>query len=269
MIRLAMIGAAGRMGRTILRLASEDAGIRITGAIERRGHPDLGKDLGELTGGKASGIRLSDQMDRVLKNADVAIDFTHASAVESNLKQVTAAKVPCVIGTTGLPETALKAVKAAARKIAIVQSPNMSIGVNLLLGLTDLAARVLDESYDAEIAEIHHRGKKDSPSGTAMKLLEVIAAARGRSLDKDTVFGRKGDVGVRPKGKLGVLALRGGDVIGDHTVFFLGDGERIELAHKASSRDAFAKGALRAAKFVFRRPNGLFTMRQVLGMDRV
>ena len=156
--------------------------------------------------------------------------------------------------------------KKAAKKIAVVQAPNMSVGVNLLFKISEMAARALDESYDIEIAETHHRMKKDAPSGTAVKLLELVAAARKKNIKKDTVYGREGEVGARPKGEIGVFALRGGDVVGDHTVSFLAEGERIELTHRASSRDAFAQGALRAAKFVAKRKSGLYDMQQVLGI---
>lgn len=266
MIRIVMAGASGRMGKTILRLALADKEIRVVGGLERPGCPELGRDIGELLGGARAGAVITDKAEALLAKADAVIDFTHQSAVSQTLKTVAKAGAGYVIGTTGLEEGVLRRIREASRKIAIVQSPNMSIGVNLLFGLTSMAAKVLDETYDAEIAEIHHRGKKDAPSGTAMKLLEILAEARKKNAEKDAIYGRKGDIGVRPSGKLGVLALRGGDVVGDHTVYFLGDGERIELSHRASSRDAFAKGALLAAKFVAKQKKGLYDMRQVLGM---
>jgi 4-hydroxy-tetrahydrodipicolinate reductase len=171
-----------------------------------------------------------------------------------------------VIGTTGIPVAMLRQIKIASRKIPIIQSPNMSIGVNLLFRLAGIAGKVLDESYDLEIMEIHHRMKKDAPSGTALKLLEILLEARGRDMKKDVVYGREGETGAREKGKIGVFALRGGDVVGDHTVSFLGDGERIELVHKASSREAFARGAILASKFLAKKKQGLYHMDQVLGM---
>ncbi len=266
MIKIVMAGAAGRMGKTILRLALADKEIRVIGGLERSDCPELGRDIGELLGGTHAGAMITDRAESLLAKADAVIDFTHQSAVAQTLKGIAKAGAGYVIGTTGLEESVLRQIREASQKIAIVQSPNMSIGVNLLFGLTSMAAKVLDETYDAEIAEIHHRGKKDAPSGTAMKLLEVLAEARKKNAEKDAIYGRKGDIGVRPSGKLGVLALRGGDVVGDHTVYFLGDGERIELSHRASSRDAFAKGALLAAKFVAKQKKGLYDMRQVLGM---
>ncbi len=267
MIRLAMAGALGRMGKTILALSLKDKDFKITGALEQAGCPETGKDIGLFLGGPPVGALISADKKKALKNTDVLIDFTHFSAVSENLEAAVSAGAGYVLGTTALPETVLKQLQLASKKIPIVQSPNMSIGVNLLFRLAEMAARALDESYDVEMMEIHHRNKKDAPSGTAMKLLEVVARARGKNPKKDTVFGREGDTGARPSGQIGSLALRGGDVVGDHTLFFLGDGERIELTHKASSREAFAKGALAAAKFIAKRKNGLYDMLQVLGLS--
>lgn len=266
MIRLAMAGAAGRMGRTILELALQDKVFKIAGGLEQPKSPELGKDIGSLLAGKPLGVSISGDLKTVLKQTDVLIDFTHATAVNSTLETVVKNQVAYVLGTTNLDKKTLENLRQASKKIPIVQSPNMSVGVNLLFELTRMAAKVLGPRYDAEIAEIHHRHKKDAPSGTAMKLLEILAESYGKNAEKDTVFGRKGDIGARPEGQLGVLALRGGDVIGDHTVYFLGDGERIELSHRASSRSAFAQGALLAAKFVSKQKNGFYTMRDVLGM---
>lgn len=266
MIRLAMAGALGRMGRTILALAAKDKNFKITGALEHDERSEIGADIGPFIGTTPIGTPISSDLKEVLKNSDVLIDFTHFSAAPRNLEAAVKTGTGYVLGTTALPESVLKKIKTASKKIPIVQSPNMSIGVNLLFRLAELAASALDESYDMEMMEIHHRNKKDAPSGTAMKLLEVVARARGKNLKKDTVFGRDGDVGARPVGEIGSFALRGGDVVGDHTLFFLGDGERIELTHKASSRDAFAKGALAAAKFIANRKSGLYDMAQVLGI---
>lgn len=266
MVKIVMAGAAGRMGRAILKLAHEDKEIKIIGGLESKGSPFLNSDIGELIGVPSVGAKVVSDAGSVLSKADVLIDFTHASAVSGNLKAVQKTKTGYVLGTTNLNAGHLKSLKTASKKIGIVQAPNMSIGVNLLFGLTEIAAHILSEDYDAEISEIHHRHKKDSPSGTAAKLLEIIARERKKSIEKDVVFGRKGDIGARPRGEIGVMALRGGDVVGDHTVHFFGEGERLELTHKASSRDAFAKGALVAAKFLKKHKRGLFDMRQVLGM---
>lgn len=261
-----MAGALGRMGRTILGLAVKDKDFKITGALEQPGRSEIGADIGPFLGSSSLGVALSSDKKAVLKNADVLIDFTHFSAAAENLAAAVRSGTGVVLGTTALPPAVLKKLRLASKKIPVVQSPNMSIGVNLLFRLAEIAARTLDESYDMEMIEIHHRNKKDAPSGTAMKLLEVVAKARGRNPAKGTVFGREGDTGARPAGQIGSFALRGGDVVGDHTLYFFGDGERIELTHKASSREAFAKGALAAAKFIAKRKNGLYDMSQVLGI---
>jgi len=266
MIKLVMAGATGRMGKTILHLASQDKGFKIVGGLEERGHAALGQDLGPIIGQDLMGVKVTQDATAALKSADVLIDFSHFSALPENLKAAVRTHTAYVIGTTGIPSAMLRQIKNASHKIPIVQSPNMSVGVNLLFKLAALAGKVLDESYDLEIMEIHHRMKKDAPSGTAMKLLEILLKVRGRDIKKDVVYGREGETGVREKGKIGVLALRGGDVVGDHTVSFLGDGERIELVHKASSREAFARGALLAAKFLAKKKQGLYHMQNVLGM---
>lgn len=266
MIRLVMAGAAGRMGKTILQLASRDKAFKIVGGLEERGHAALGRDLGSVMGVDPMGVKVTEDAVTALKEADVMIDFSHFTALPQNLKAAVKTHTAYVIGTTGIPADMLRLIKNASRKIAVIQSPNMSVGVNLLFKLASLAGRALDESYDLEIMEVHHRMKKDAPSGTAMKLLEILLEARGRDIKKDVVYGREGETGAREKGKIGVLALRGGDVVGDHTVSFFGDGERIELVHKASSREAFARGALLAAKFLAKKKPGLYHMQQALGI---
>lgn len=266
MIRIAMAGAAGRMGRAILGLALRDKLFKITAGLEQPGHPLIGKDIGPLLGAAPLGAVLLDDAVRLAEKADIIIDFTHPLVTPVLLKAAIKSGTGMVIGTTGLTDNHLKQVRAASKKIPIVQSPNMSIGVNVLFRLASLAGSVLDESYDLEISETHHRMKKDAPSGTAVKLLEVLADARRRNPKKDTVYGREGETGARPKGQIGVFALRGGDVVGDHTVSFMGDGERLELTHRASSRDAFAQGALKAARYLARKRCGLYDMAQVLGL---
>jgi 4-hydroxy-tetrahydrodipicolinate reductase len=267
MIRLAVAGAAGKMGRTILSLAAKDKEFKITGAFESPESPALGTDAGLLIGRKAIGVAVSHYPFESLNDSDVLIDFTHPSTTDTYLRAALKAKVAYVLGTTGLNAKIMTLITKVSHKIPVVQSPNMSIGVNLLFRLAEITAKALDETYDIEISETHHRMKKDAPSGTAVKLLEVVAKTRKRNLQKDVVTGRDGETGARPEGQIGVLAMRGGDVVGDHTVFFFGDGERIELTHRASSRDAFAQGALRAAKFVAKRKNGLYNMQQVLGLE--
>lgn len=266
MIRLVVAGAAGRMGRTLLTLAARDTAFKIVGGIESPAHPELGRDLGGLIHSEPLGVSLGHDPYPVLEEADVLIDFTHPSATEAHLAAALKTKTAYVLGTTGLSEKILSSLKTASQRIAIVQSPNMSIGVNLLFKLAELTGSTLDESYDIEIVEAHHRMKKDAPSGTALKLLEILAQARKKDIKKDAVYGRQGETGARPRGQIGVLAIRGGDVVGDHTVSFLGEGERIELTHRATSREAFAQGALLAAKFIAKRKSGLYNMAQVLGL---
>ena len=267
MIRLAVAGAAGRMGKTILSLAAKDSEFKIAAGFETKDNPSLGVDIGQLIGQNSLGVPVTQDIAAGLKAVDVLIDFTHFSTTRTYLESALKNKTGYVIGTTALEAQTLEAIQKASKEIAIVQSPNMSIGVNLLFKLAEITAKALDESYDIEITETHHRMKKDAPSGTAVKLLEIIAGARKRDLKKDVVTGRDGEIGARKRGQIGALALRGGDVVGDHTVFFLGDGERIELTHRASSREAFAQGALRAAKFIAKFKNGLYNMQQVLGID--
>lgn len=266
MIKLAVAGALGRMGQRILTLASQDSAFKIVGAVEYTEHPNVGKDVGTLVFGKEIGVFVTAKVAEALEKADVVIDFSHHSALKLNIQEAVRSKTSYVLGTTGLTEGHKKILKEASKKIGVVQAPNMSIGVNLLLKLTELAAKVLDDSYDVEISETHHRMKKDAPSGTAVGLLEVLTATRGKNIKKDVVYGREGEVGARPRGEIGALAMRGGDVVGDHTVFFFGDGERIELTHRASSRDCFAQGSLKAAKFLSKKKNGFFNMQQVLGI---
>lgn len=267
MIRLAVAGAAGRMGKTILTLAAKDPEFKIAAGFESASNPAVGADIGTLIGQGPLGVRISFDPANELKGIDALIDFTHFSTTQMYLAAALKHKTGYVIGTTGLERSTLDGIKTASSQIPIVQSPNMSIGVNLLFKLTEMTAKALDESYDIEITEAHHRMKKDAPSGTAVKLLEVVAGARKKDLEKDVVTGRDGEVGARPRGQIGAFAVRGGDVVGDHTVFFLGDGERIELTHRASSREAFAQGALRAAKFVAKHKNGFYNMQQVLGIE--
>lgn len=266
MIRLVIAGVAGRMGKTILQLASQDRAFKIAGGVELGGHVLLGQDIGPLIGKGLLGVKITQDPTSALKNADVMIDFSHFSALPENLKAASVTQTALVIGTTAIPHALMTQIRTASKKIPIVQSPNMSVGVNLLFKLAALAGSVLDENYDLEIMEIHHRMKKDAPSGTALKLLEILAGVRGRDSKKDVLYGRQGETGVREKGKIGVFALRGGDVVGEHTVSFLGDGERIELVHKASSREAFAHGALLAAKFLAKKKQGLYHMGHVLGI---
>lgn len=266
MIKLLVAGACGKMGAQILSLAAKDSAFKITGAFESKGHARVGKPLSEILGIEGLNTAVTAGIESVVKAGDVVIDFTHRDATPEHVRACQAAGLAMVIGTTGLSEETLQTIKQASQKIAIVQSPNMSAGVNLLFKLTELVASKLSDEYDIEIVEAHHRHKKDAPSGTALELAR--SAARGRKVDlsQKGVYGREGLTGERPRGEIGVHAVRGGDVVGDHTVSFMAEGERVELTHKASSREAFAKGALLAAKFVAGKKTGLYTMHDVLGL---
>ena len=267
MTRVIIIGAAGRMGRRLIALLAEDSQLRLAGAIEAPGHALLGQDAGVVAGVAPLKVPLTADLNAALALGDVTIDFSAAEAVVGNVRAALAAQRACVIGTTGLSDAALAELRALADGGGrIVQAPNMSVGVNLLFSLCEQVARVLGEDYDIEIVEMHHNQKRDAPSGTAKALAEGIAAARGLDYARDTVHGRQGLVGARPRRQIGMHALRGGDVVGDHTVVFAAQGERIELTHRAGSRDTFARGALRAAKFIAKAKPGLYDMRAVLGL---
>ena len=265
MISVCILGAAGRMGHCLLRAAQGFDDIRVASAIEREDHPALGQDAGTLAGLGSLGVFIGTFKDAA--PSDAIIDFTFHAAVAANLAQAVATRQAFVLGTTGLTPEERQAVNEAARAIPIVWAPNMSLGVNILLDLVRRAAASLDAGYDIEIVEMHHRLKKDAPSGTALGLAEAAARGRAVALDRVAVYGREGMVGERPRGEIGIHAVRGGDVVGDHTVIFAADGERVELAHKASNREAFAKGALTAARWLKGRAPGLYTMRDVLGLE--
>ncbi len=255
-IRIAVAGAGGKMGRRIIELAFQDPGIEVVGALEKKGSPDFGKNLG--------GVTITDNLKEALSSAQVLIDFTHPNAADEHLEAALRFKIGFVLGTTGLSEKTLAALKKASTQIPILQSPNMSTGVNILFELVSRAAEILDERYDIEVSETHHKMKKDAPSGTALELARLIAKAKGWEPKNAFVFGRQGETGERKKNTIGIHALRGGDVVGEHTTSFFGNGEIIEITHRATSRDAFAGGALAAAKFVAGRKPDLYNMRQIL-----
>ena len=269
-VRVAIAGTGGRMGQTLVAAIAAQQDIKLAAALEVAGSPLLGRDAGGLLG-QSTGVVVGSDVAAALRQADVLIDFTRPAATVAHVNACAEAGVGAVIGTTGLGEADKKALAEAGRRIPLVYAPNMSVGVNVLLKLVALAAQRLGGDYDVEILEMHHRHKVDAPSGTALQLGEAAAAALGRDLKSDGVFTRDGVVGERKPGAIGFAALRGGDVIGDHAVIFAGPGERIELAHKASSRTTFAHGALRAARFVAARRTakapGLYDMRDVLGLD--
>lgn len=265
--RLAIAGAAGRMGRRLIALAAETPGLKLTSAFETPGNAARGTDSGVLAGMPANGVAITTGPASDSGGADVMIDFTAPAALKPNLDHCVKHKIALVIGTTGLNAEHHAAIDAAARTIAIVQAPNMSLGINLLLNLAAQAARQLGDDYDIEILEAHHRHKKDAPSGTAMGLAESICKATGKSPDGDLIYTRHGHEDLRQGGKITMQTLRMGDVVGEHTVFFATTGERIELTHKASSRDTFAKGALRAAVWLAGKAPGRYTMQDVLGLQ--
>jgi len=266
MTRLAVCGAAGRMGKTILESCLADQEVTITAAIEHGSSPLLGRDAGEIAGIGRLGIAIVSDVASGTDRFDVLIDFTLAQAVLANLKQCRTAGRRMVIGTTGLDAAQKAKIQAASKDIAIVFAPNMSIGVNLCFNLVELAARVIGDSTDIEIIEAHHSQKQDAPSGTAVRMGEIIAGALGRDLGKHAVYGRKGHTGVRDPQAIGFESIRAGDIVGDHTVMFAGPGERIEITHRAHSRKTFANGAIRAAKWLMTRDRGLFDMQDVLGL---
>ena len=265
-VRIAVFGAGGKVGCAIVRAIANAEGAVLAAAIERSGYPNLAADASQNAGLAASGVRVSDQ--RPAKGAaDVWIDFTVPAATMANVKAATAAGAAMVIGTTGLSVADKEQIAAAAKSIPIMFAPNMSVGVNVMLKLVADAARTLGPAYDIEIVETHHRAKRDAPSGTALRLAEVVAEASGRDLATTARYERHGDIGPRTDAEIGIQTLRGGDVVGDHTVFFLGQGDRIEITHRASSRDTFAHGAVRAALWLAGKSAGLFDMRDVLGLE--
>ena len=266
MISIAILGAAGRMGQKLVSCMRDFPSLRLTAAIEPPRHPSLGHDAGNLAGIDALNVAVTDPAHAA--HADVTIDFTFHAAVPGNIADALANGTKgYILGTTGLTPEEKAAVEEAAKRIPIVWAPNFSLGVNLILSLARQAGALLNASaYDVEIVEMHHRHKKDAPSGTALGLAEAVAAGRGMALDSAACYGRQGIVGERPAGQIAIHALRGGDVVGDHTVIFAADGERVEITHKASDRAAFARGALRAAEWVVGREPRIYTMAEVLGL---
>lgn len=268
MLNVVVTGAAGRMGIQIVRLVRATEGMALSGAAERPGGPGIGQDAGALAGIGAVGVPVVDGLARALAGAGVVIDFTSHEASSAHAELCAERGVPLVVGSTGFtPETKAR-VAAAARKIPIVLAPNMSVGVTVLFELVKQAAMVLGDAYDVEIVEIHHKKKRDAPSGTAVKLGEVAAQALGRDPKDALAFARHGILGERPPWQIGVQTLRGGDVVGEHTVYFCGEGERLELTHRAASREQFARGAIRAAQWIGGKPAGLHDMADVLGLRK-
>lgn len=265
MIRITVQGAAGRMGRMLVAQVAANADMKLVGATEQEGCPLLGQDAGIVAGVGALGAPLTTDLEKCLSQSDTVIAFTAPDATMDMAQKAAAANVAMVIGTTGLTSEQKETLATlAGRGARIVFAPNMSVGVNLLFALSRQVARLLGDDYDIEVVEMHHNQKKDAPSGTAARLGEILAEARGLSYDKNVVHGRVGLPGARPKNEIGMHSLRGGDVVGDHTVIFATSGERIELTHKASSRETFAKGAIRAVRFLAEAKPGLYDMQDVL-----
>src|SRR5579885_182234 len=264
--RIAVCGAAGRMGRAIIELSRQTGGVILSGALERPGVAAVGGDAGELAGVGRLDVPISDDVAAVLSDCDVLIDLTNAAAIPAHVDACRRAGRRMVIGTTGLDAGARTQIEVAAREIPVVFAPNMSVGVNLCFKLLEMAARVLGDGVDVEIIEAHHRHKIDAPAGTALRMGEVVAAALGRDLKDCAVYGREGRTGERDRKTIGFETIRAGDIVGDHTVLFAGDGERVEISHKATSRLTFAAGALRAARWLMQKPAGLYDMQDVLGL---
>jgi 4-hydroxy-tetrahydrodipicolinate reductase len=267
MQRIAVMGAAGRMGKTLIEAVQLVDGAGLSAAIDRADSSLVGADVGELVAQGKMGVNLAGDLTAVLDQFDVLIDFTHPSVTLKNLEVCRQAGKAMVIGTTGFTPEEKQVLAEAGKQIPIVFAANFSVGVNLCLKLLDTAARVLGDDVDIEIIEAHHRHKVDAPSGTALRMGEVVANALGRDLQKVAVYGREGQTGARERETIGFATVRAGDVVGDHTVLFATDGERVEITHKASSRMTFAKGAVRAALWLQKRPPGLYDMQDVLGLN--
>ena len=263
--RIAVAGADGRMGRMLIEAVSQAPDLILSGALARADSPALGTDATAWLG-RRSGVTVTADLAQGLAGAEVLIDFTRPEGTLGHLAACQTLGVALVIGTTGFTDAQKASIAEAARSLPIVFSPNMSVGVNVVMRLLDLAARALHEGYDIEIIEAHHRHKVDAPSGTALAMGEVVAGALGRDLNTCAVYGREGVTGERDPSTIGFATIRGGDVVGDHTVLFAGTGERIEITHKSSSRVTYAQGSLRAARFLAGRAPGLYTMHDVLGL---
>jgi len=266
MLNIAVAGASGRMGSRIIALSNDMKDLKLTAALEHKGHINIGKDVGDVIGIGKIGVLISDDIKNVSQQADVIIDFSSPSGTISNLKLISDKPVPFVIGTTGFSKDEIEQIGLYSRDIPCVFAPNMSVGVNLLLKVLADIAKVTGDDYDVEIVEAHHRLKKDAPSGTAMKMAQVLASALNRNLDDTAVYSRHGLIGERSQKEIGIQTVRAGDIVGEHTVLFGGLGERIEITHKASSRDTFARGALRAALWIRKQTPGLYDMQDVLGL---
>ena len=263
-LRIAIAGASGRMGRMLIETVLAADGCALAGALDVPGSPALGQDAGAFAG-RITGVTITSDLRSGLAGAQVLIDFTRPEGTLAHLAVCRELGVKAVIGTTGFSDAQKAEIADHARHVAVVFAPNMSVGVNVVMRLLDQAARALSQGYDIEVIEAHHRHKVDAPSGTALQMGEVLAKALGRELKDCAVYAREGVTGERDPSSIGFATIRGGDIVGDHTVLFAGTGERIEISHKSSSRAGYAQGSLRAARFLAGRASGLFTMNDVLG----
>lgn len=266
MVRAVVTGAAGRMGQAVIRIISRTDGIVLSGALEDGGNRFLGEDAGQLAGTERADVPLTSDVMALLEAADVLIDFTFPRVALHHMESCARTGTAAVVGTTGFSPEETEAFNLFARQTRTVFAPNMSVGVNLLFRLAEMAARSLGDGFDVEIIETHHRMKKDAPSGTALKLAEVVAESLERDLAKDAVYSRHGMIGERTDREIGIQTVRAGDIVGEHTLLLAGPGERLELTHRAHSRENFAQGAVRAALWVAGQPNGLYGMADVLGL---
>lgn len=266
MIKIIVSGAAGRMGTRIMSLAQKQSELQIIGALEHVDHPKIGSDIGGIMGTEQTGVTLSGDISQIGEHADVLIDFSHPEATVRLSGEAAERGIAMVTGTTGLTNEQVAKIRLLTDRIPFVFAPNMSVGINLIFRLLRDIAPVLEDGYDIEIIEAHHRHKKDAPSGTAMRMAQVIADTLGRNLGDTAVYARKGIIGERTNREIGMQTIRAGDIVGEHTILFGGIGERIEITHKASSRDTFASGALKAAIWVCSQKPGFYDMQDVLGL---
>lgn len=266
MINAVVIGVGGRMGSRIAHWIYQTEGIQIAGAVEGFGHPMIGHDVGEIIGRGQLGVKIHDRLEEVIDKGDVIVEFTHHEATVSHLALASERGKPMVIGTTGFTVQEMEEIKGLTKKVPCVLAPNMSVGINVLFKVLKDVARILGDDYEVEIVEAHHNQKKDAPSGTALKMAQIIAGVLNRDLERDAVYERKGVIGSRKKSEIGIQTLRGGDIVGEHNVMFITEGERLEFIHRAHSRDNFARGAVKAAMWVVGKPPGLYDMQDVLGL---
>jgi len=266
-MKIAIAGATGRMGKMLIEAVLNAADTQLVGAIEHGSCAQLGEDAGAFLG-KNTGVVITADVTQALTSAEFLIDFTRPEGTMAHLTVAQKTGTKMIVGTTGLSSEQIASLKKASEKLPIVFAPNMSVGVNATFKLLEVAAKMLNQGYDIEIIEAHHRHKVDAPSGTALKMGEVIADALGEKLDDVAVYAREGYTGERKEGSIGFATIRGGDIVGDHTVLFAGDGERIEISHKSSSRQSYAQGSLRAARFLQNQHSGLYDMQDVLGLRK-